>query len=107
VESYGGDIDAADDWPERIQTFAQAFRGRRATEGRLIRSRKGARRHPAGSMVFFFNWTGRLSLSRCSSALRGTDLCEHREHVEVVRAALDLAVLDLDDLACRHLYRLV
>src|SRR5258707_14721939 len=64
---------------------------------------RGARRFtPAG----FFNWIERLSLSRCSAS-RGADLCEHREHVEVVRGALDLTALDLDDLACRHLDRLV
>src|SRR5258708_29157740 len=57
---------------------------------------------PAG----FLNWIERLSLSRCSAS-RGTDLSEHREHVEVVRGALDLTALDLDDLACRHLDRLV
>src|SRR5260370_17174261 len=57
---------------------------------------------PAG----FFNWIERLSLSRCSAS-RGTDLCEHREHVEVVRGALDLTALDPDDLACRHLDRFV
>src|ERR1019366_2956403 len=53
----------------------------------------------------------RLFLSRCrfcrARALHGADLCEHREHIEVVRAAFDLAALDLDDLACRHLDRLV
>ncbi len=41
---------------------------------------------------------------RCSLyGASGTDLCEHREHVEVVRGALDLTALDLDDFACRHL----
>src|SRR5260370_40856333 len=49
-----------------------------------------------------------LSLSSCSLySAGGTDLREHREHVEVVRGALDLTALDLDDLACRHLDRLV
>src|ERR1700692_521407 len=52
-----------------------------------------------------------MTPSRCSCssarALHRTDLCEQREHVEVVRAALDLTALDLDDLARRHLDRLV
>src|ERR1700682_5054714 len=50
----------------------------------------------------------RLSLSRCRPQWSaGTDLCEHVEHVEVLRGRLDLAALDLDDLTCRHLDRLV
>src|ERR1700730_1485616 len=49
----------------------------------------------------------RLSLSRCkcnARALCGADLCEHREHVEVVRGALDLTAIDLDDrlVRCRN-----
>jgi hypothetical protein len=59
---------------------------------------------PAG----FFNWMVRLSLSRCSLyRASGTDLCEHRQHVEVVPGALELTTLDLDHLAGRHLDRLV
>src|ERR1700692_2347886 len=50
----------------------------------------------------------RLSLSRCRlQCSAGTDLCEHREHVEVVRGALDLTARDLDALTCRHIDRLV
>src|SRR6202051_2431833 len=64
--------------------------------------RGGRRLPPAG----FFNWIERLSLSRCSAS-RGADLCEHREHVEVVRGALNLPALDLNDLACWHLDWLV
>src|SRR5260221_14242049 len=49
-----------------------------------------------------------LSLSRGSLySASGPDLREYREHVEVVRGAFDLTALDLDDLACRHLDRLV
>jgi hypothetical protein len=75
-------------------------------------ARQAAYLEPAGAPAgflrpFYFNGMGQLSLLRCSSAPRGTDLCEHREHVEVVRGALDLPALDLDDLACRHLDRLV
>ena len=46
--------------------------------------------------------------SRSSArALHGTDLSEHCQHIEVVRATLDLAAFDADDLTCRHLDRLV
>jgi hypothetical protein len=59
---------------------------------------------PAG----FFNRMERLSLLRCSLyRASGADLCEHRQHVEVVRGALHLTPLDLDHLAGRHLDRLV
>ena len=67
-------------------------------------SRKARRFTPAG----FFNWMVRLSLLRGSLyRASGTNLCEHRQHVEVVRGALDLITLDPDDLAGRHLDRLV
>src|ERR1700716_817190 len=75
-----------------------------ATNMRLTLEGRARRFTPAG----FFNWMVRLSLSRCSLyRASGTDLCEHRQHVEVVRGVLDLTTLDLDDLAGRHLDRLV
>jgi hypothetical protein len=40
-------------------------------------------------------------------ALYGADLCEHREHVEVLREVRDLPAFDLEDLACREFERLV
>ena len=59
---------------------------------------------PAG----FSNWTERFSVSRGSLyRASGTDLCEHRQHVEVVPGALELTTLDLDDLAGRQFDRLV
>src|SRR5471030_1764424 len=52
-----------------------------------------ARRFTPAGLPWSFNW---MTLSRCSCSARAlhcTDLCEHREHVEVVRGALDLTAL--------------
>src|ERR1700737_1886402 len=79
--------------------------GEGSTLGLIVRKQPAGSRRRA-SRPFFFNWMSRCRLMQCS-ALHGTDLCEQREHIEVVRGALNLAALDLDDLACRHLDRLV
>src|SRR5436190_20398141 len=45
--------------------------------------------------------------SSSAGGLHDADLCQHREHIEIVRTALELAILGTDDLTCGHLNRLV
>src|SRR5882757_1094359 len=72
----------------------------------LRRTLKGSARRFAPAGVF--NGMKRRCPSRCRLyRASGTDLREHCQHVEIVRGALDLATLDLDDLTGRQLDRLV